>query len=424
MKQPHVVIAGGGFGGLTAAGLLAKQGCRVTLIDRHAYTTFQPLLYQVATGGLNPGDITYSLRAFAARYRRRVRFRRAYVTGIDTERRTVSTDVGDPIDYDYLVLALGVGANFFGIPGAKEHAKSIYTRAEALDVRDVVFGQIEALSMTETDETLTIMVVGGGATGVEMAGALAEMRTQGLPIAYPEIHPDRVRIMLVEMGPALLAPFDEKLQRYTLEELRKREVDVRLNAALQEVRPHSVIIKEGDDEREEQADLVIWGGGIGAHEIVNEWGLEQGKGGRIVVGDDLRVKGQDRVFAVGDCAVNPDNPLPQVAQPALQMGRHVAATIAATIKGVRTQPFRYRDKGSMATIGRSAAVVEVKGGPKLTGLPAWLSWVVLHLSFLLSNRNRLAAMINLGVRYLMYPRNANTIIGDIAKAEQAELADR
>jgi len=424
MKQPHVVIAGGGFGGLTAAGLLAKQGCRVTLIDRHAYTTFQPLLYQVATGGLNPGDITYSLRAFAARYRRRVRFRRAYVTGIDTERRTVSTDVGDPIDYDYLVLALGVGANFFGIPGAKEHAKSIYTRAEALDVRDVVFGQIEALSMTETDETLTIMVVGGGATGVEMAGALAEMRTQGLPIAYPEIHPDRVRIMLVEMGPALLAPFDEKLQRYTLEELRKREVDVRLNAALQEVRPHSVIIKEGDDEREEQADLVIWGGGIGAHEIVNEWGLEQGKGGRIVVGDDLRVKGQDRVFAVGDCAVNPDNPLPQVAQPALQMGRHVAATIAATIKGVRTQPFRYRDKGSMATIGRSAAVVEVKGGPKLTGLPAWLSWVVLHLSFLLSNRNRLAAMINLGVRYLMYPRNANTIIGDIDKAEQAELADR
>ena len=424
MKQPHVVIAGGGFGGLTAAGLPAKQGCRVTLIDRHAYTTFQPLLYQVATGGLNPGDITYSLRAFAARYRRRVRFRRAYVTGIDTERRTVSTDVGDPIDYDYLVLALGVGANFFGIPGAKEHAKSIYTRAEALDVRDVVFGQIEALSMTETDETLTIMVVGGGATGVEMAGALAEMRTQGRPIAYPEIQPVRGRSLLVEMGPALLAPFDEKLQRYTLEELRKREVDVRLNAALQEVRPHSVIIKEGDDEREEQADLVIWGGGIGAHEIGNEWGLEQGKGGLIVVGDDLRVKGQDRVFAVGDCAVNPDNPLPQVAQPALQMGRHVAATIAAAIKGVRTQPFRYRDKGSMATIGRSAAVVEVKGGPKLTGLPAWLSWVVLHLSFLLSNRNRLAAMINLGVRYLMYPRNANTIIGDIAKAEQAELADR
>lgn len=424
MKQPHVVIVGGGFGGLTAAGHLVKQGCRVTLVDRHAYTTFQPLLYQVATGGLNPGDITYSLRAFAARYRRRVRFRRAHVTGIDTERRTVSTDIGDPIDYDYLVLALGVGANFFGIPGAEEYAKSIYTRAEALDVRDVVFGQIEALSLTGVDESLTIVVVGGGATGVEMAGALAEMRTQGLPIAYPEINPDRVRVMLVEMGPALLAPFDKELQRYTLDELRKREVDVRLDTAIKEVRPHSVILAAGDDEREEQADLVIWGGGIGAHAIVERWGLEQGKGGRIVIGDDLRVKGQDRVFAIGDCAVNPDNPLPQVAQPALQMGRHVAETIAATLKGARTRPFRYRDRGSMATIGRSAAVVEVAGGPKLTGFPAWLSWVVLHLSFLLSNRNRLAAMINLGVRYLMYPRNANTIIGDIDKAEQAELADR
>lgn len=424
MEHTHVVIVGGGFGGLSAAGVLAKRGCRVTLIDRHAYTTFQPLLYQVATGGLNPGDITYSFRAFAARYRRRVRFRRAHVTGIDTDRRVVTTDVGAPIDYDYVILAPGVGANFFGIPGAQEHAKSIYTRAEALDVRDIVFGQVEALSLTGTDETMTVVVVGGGATGVEMAGALAEMRTQGVPVAYPEIHPDRLRVMLVEMGPALLAPFDKKLQRYTLRELEKREVDVRLNTTIKEVRAHSVLIAEGDQEREEQADLVIWGGGIGAHAIVEQWGFEQGKGGRIVIGDDLRVKGQDRVFAIGDGAVNPDNPLPQVAQPAMQMGRHAAAMILAAEQGEPAQPFRYRDKGSMATIGRSAAVVEIAGGPKLTGFPAWLTWVVLHLSFLLSGRNRLTAMINLGVRYVMYPRNANAIIGDIDKAQRAELADR
>lgn len=424
MKQPHVVIVGGGFGGLAAAGTLAKQGCRVTLIDRHAYTTFQPLLYQVATGGLNPGDITYSLRSFAARYRRRIRFRRALVTGVDTEARKVVTDIGSPIPYDYLILAPGVGANFFGIPGAEEHAKAIYTRAEAIDVRDVAFGQVEALSLTDTDETLTVVVVGGGATGVEMAGALAEMRSQGLPVAYPEIDPDRVRIMLVEMGPALLAPFDKSLQRYTLEQLRKRDVDVRLDTAIKEVRPHSVIVAKGDDEHEEQADLVLWGGGIGGHDLVGQWGFEQGKGGRIVIGDDLRVKGQDRVFAIGDAAVNPDNPLPQVAQPALQMGRHAAATIIAAEQGEKAKPFHYHDKGSMATIGRNAAVVEIAGGPKLTGFPAWMTWVVLHLSFLLSGRNRLSAMINLGVRYLMYPRNANAIVGDIGEAQQAELADR
>lgn len=424
MKRPHVVIVGGGFGGLAAAGTLAKQGCRVTLIDRHAYTTFQPLLYQVATGGLNPGDITYSLRAFAARYGRRVRFRRAHVTQIATEERRVLTDVGSPIDYDYVILAPGVGANFFGIPGAKEHARSIYTRAEAIDVRDLAFGKVEALSLTDNDETLTVVVVGGGATGVEMAGALAEMRTQGLPIAYPEIDPQRLRVMLVEMGPTLLAPFDRRLQRYTLRELRKRDVDVRLDTAIKEVRPHSVIVAKGDDEHEEQADLVIWGGGIGAHDLVEGWGFEQGRGGRIVIGDDLRVKGHDRVFAIGDAAVNPDNPLPQVAQPALQMGRHVADTIVAAEKGAAPRAFHYRDKGSMATIGRSAAVVEVAGGPKLTGFPAWLAWVVLHLSFLLSGRNRLSAMINLGVRYVMYPRNANAIVGDIDEPQRAELADR
>lgn len=426
MKQPHVVIVGGGFGGLAAAGVLAKQGCLVTLIDRQAYTTFQPLLYQVATGGLNPGDITYSLRAFAARYRKKVRFRRAQVTGVDTETRTVTTDVGDPVRYDYLILALGVGANFFGIPGASEHAKSIYTRAEALEVRDVVFGQVEALSLTAPTETLTVVVVGGGPTGVEMAGALAEMRTQGLPVAYPEIDPERLRVMLVEMGPALLAPFTKRLRDYTLRQLRKREVDVRLNTAIKHVRSNAVLLTVGDDdvEQEEQADLVIWAGGVGAHPVVAEWGFAQDKGGRIVVGDDLRVAGQQRVFAIGDCAIDPDNPLPQVAQPALQTGRHAAYGILALYRGETPTAFRYRDKGSMATIGRSAAVVEVAQGPNLTGLPAWLTWVVLHLSFLLSNRNRLAAMINLGVRYLMYPRNANAIIGDIDEAQKNELAER
>lgn len=420
MKKPHVVIVGGGFAGLRTAEELA-QDFHVTVVDRHAYTTFQPLLYQVATGGLNPGDITYSLRSFAARQRRGMSFRRASVTGIDTEKRVVTTDVGDPLSYDYLVLALGVGANFFGIPGGEEYARSIYTRAEALEVRDLIFGKVEAMTLADPDETLSIVVVGGGATGVEMAGALAEMKQQGLPVAYPELDPQRLRIMLVEMGPTLLAPFDEKLQGYTLDEITKRGVDVRLNTAIKEVREHSVVLGDGT---EEQADIVVWGAGIGGHDVVKDWGLEQGKGGRIVIGNDLRVAGQDRVYAVGDCAVTPDNPLPQVAQPAIQMGKHAAANITADHRGQPLTDFAYADRGSMATIGRSAAVVELPKGAKLKGLPAWLAWVVLHLSFLLGGRNRISSMVNLGFRYLMYPKSANTIVGDFDQVEKAELSDR
>lgn len=418
MNKPHIVIVGGGFGGIAAAEKLAKT-CRVTLVDRNAYTTFQPLLYQVATGGLNPGDITYSLRSFVARHRHGMRFRRACVTGIDTQNRIVTTDVGEPLTYDYLILAVGVGANFFGIPGAEEYAHSIYTRAEALAVRDEIFGKVEALTVAEPSKRLSVVVVGGGATGVEMAGALAEMKQQGVPIAYPELNPDRLGVILVEMGPVLLAPFDEKLQRYTLDQVRKRGVDVRLNTAIKEVREDSVVLGDG---AEEQADIVVWGAGIGGHDVVATWGFEQGRGGRIVVGDDLRVPGQDRVFAIGDCAITPDNPLPQVAQPAIQMGHRAAENILALEDGGAAAPFAYADRGSMATIGRSAAVVELPRGPRLKGLPAWLAWVVLHLSYLLGGRNRIASMVNLGFRYLMYPRSANSIVGDIGRVESRAIA--
>ncbi len=410
MAKTHVVVVGGGFGGLRAAEELARSGYSVTLIDRNAYSTFQPLLYQVATGGLNPGDITYSLRSFTGRFRRTMRFRRATVTAIDSTQRRVITDVGEPIPYDYLVLAVGVGANYFGIPGAAEHARAIYTRAEALEVRDLVFGRIEALTVADPGSCVSMVVVGGGATGVEMAGALAEMKQQGLPIAYPEVDPDRVRIMLVEMGPHLLARFARRLRNYTLKQVQKRGVDVRLNTGIKAVQADSVTLTDGTTE---QADVVIWGAGIGGHAEVADWGLVQGAGGRLVVDDDLRAVGHDRIFAVGDCALTPDHPLPQVAQPAIQMGLHAARMILALDAGEPTRPFAYADRGSMATIGRSAAVVELPVGPNLKGFPAWVAWVVLHLAYLLGGRNRIAAMVNLGFRYLMYPRSANAIIGDL-----------
>lgn len=394
------------------------MGCRVTVVDRHPYTTFQPLLYQVATGGLNPGDVTYSLRSYAGKRRPHVRFRRAHVTGIDAEARRVLCDNGEPIDYDFLVLAQGAGINHFGTPGAAEHTYSIYTRGQAIEVRDQVTTLLDQLSVDPYREA-AVVVVGGGATGVEMAGTLAEMRMQGIPIAYPEVHPSRLRVMLVEMADALLKPFDPELQHYTYEQLIQRGVDVRLNTGIAEVGENEVTFNDGETM---QADLVIWAAGIGAHPIVEQWGVPQGRGGRIEVDENLFVHGHDRIFAVGDAAIIDGQSLPQLAQPAMQMGKHVAKQIKALCTGEPLQPFRYDDKGIMATIGRSAAVVELAQGLKLKGLPAWTTWVALHLAFLLGGRNRIQAMINLGFRYLLYPRTANSIVGDVRQSDEDSAA--
>nr|WP_324252377.1 NAD(P)/FAD-dependent oxidoreductase [Enemella evansiae] len=418
MSAPHIVVVGAGFAGLNATNDLAAAGARVTLVDRHPYTTFQPLLYQVATGGLNPGDVTFSLRALAAKKKGRVRFRRANVTGIDTENKKVLVDQGSSIDYDYLVLAQGVGANFFGIPGASEYARSIYTRAEALEVRDLMFGLLEKLAVAPANQDLSVVVVGGGATGVEMAGTLAEMRSQGLPVAYPEVNPARVRVMLVEMGPVLLSPFKEDLQRYTLRQLQKRGVDVRLDTAIAEVRPGEVEFSDGTKEK---ADLVVWAAGIGGHDLVKKWGMPQGRGGRIVTEPTLQVKGFTDIFAVGDAAIIEQDPLPQLAQPAIQEGKLAAHNIRALDHGQPLKTMEYHDRGTMATIGRSSAVVQLPGGINVTGLPAWGMWVALHLAELLGGRNRIQAMINLGFRYLLYPKSANAIVGDLADSKTGEL---
>lgn len=408
----HVVVVGAGFGGLAVARDLAAKGCPVTLIDRHPYTTFQPLLYQVATGGLNPGDVTYSLRSLAARYKEYLRYRRASVERIDEENQQVICDAGDPVPYDYLVLAQGVGANFFGIPGADTYARSIYTRAEALGVRDIIFSGLEALTIAPKDRKMSIIVVGGGATGVEMAGALAEMKSMGIPSAYPELDPGRLQISLVEAGPSLLAPFRPRLQKYAMQELRSHGVDVRVHSAIAQVRADAV---ELNDRTVLAADLVIWAAGIGGHSLVKEWGMPLGKGGRILMDDHCRVQGKENIFAIGDAAINPDNPSPQLAQPALQMGKHVAREIQGAVDGEPVAQFAYHDKGTMATISRNAAVVQLKR-IDITGLFAWVFWVLLHITFLLGGRNRLAAMLNLGARYIVYPRNATAIVGDVAES--------
>ena len=415
MGESRVVIIGGGFAGLTAAHELTKAGREVMIIDRHAYTTFQPLLYQVATGALNPGDVTYSLRRWASNDRSHLAsFRRATVTGIDFEKKQVIVSRGQPIGYDKLIVSPGVGANFFGIPGAEEYTRRIYTRRQALEVRDIIFSGLELMAAERNpDKRFCAIVVGGGPTGVETAGALAEMKTQGLPVLYPEIGVDNFHVVLVEMTDRLLGPFDRRLQRYTKRALARLGVDVRLNTAVKEVFPDHVDFADGSQLA---CDIVIWASGVGAHSVVKDWGLPQGRGGRILVEPDQQVVGFEDVYAAGDACLCESEPQPQLAQPAIQQGKLVAHNILAAQDGGAQETFVYHDKGTMATIGRNAAVVQLPNGTKFTGFPAWLMWVLVHIATLLGGRNRISAMLNMGVRYLSWPKSAVGIIGDYVDA--------
>jgi NADH dehydrogenase len=407
--MPHVVIVGAGFGGLSAASELAKEGFRVTLLDRHPYNTFQPLLYQVATGGLNAGDVTYSLRFFSARHK--IRFRCTKVVGIDHDAREIECDDGVKIAYDYLIVSTGITTNHFGIPGAAENTMSMYTRPDALKVRDTIFGAIETIASSSDLLTgsFTVVIVGGGATGVEMAGQLAELRNNAIPMVYPELNPARVHVVMVEMGPHLLAPFAPSLRTYALRELVKRGVDVRLNTAISQVDADKVVFKDGTSM---PVDLVIWAAGVSGYPLLRSWGLPIGRAGRVEVNSDLRTTNDDRVFCVGDASLIVDNPLPQVAQPALQEGKHAAKQIVRLTRGLPTEPFSYKDKGSMATIGRADAVLQLPGGLKIKGLVAWLGWIALHILFLLGSRNRIQTLINLGTRYVGLGRSG-VIVGDV-----------
>ena len=404
----RVVIVGGGFGGLAAARELRHVDAEVVLLDRNLHHTFLPLLYQVASGALNPGDVTYSLRAFAGHFDN-VRFRRAEVTGVEAADHHVDLDDGTRIAYDYLVLATGVGPNYFGVPGAAEHSSHIYTRNASIELRDRLLGGLEALAQDGDHAGASVVVVGGGAVGVEIAGALAGLRNAALPIAYPELSPAQLRIVLVELTDRLLAPFAPSLRAYALRQLRRRGVEVHLETSVAEVHPDHVVL---DDGRQLSSVATIWATGVQAPDAVAQWGLPQAGGGRIRVGDDLRVVGESRVFAIGDIAAHDDDPLPQLAQPAMQGGRHAARQIRRLADGQASEPFTYRDKGIMATIGRNAAVAQLPRGLRLRGPVAWLAWVVLHVAQLMGNRNRLATLANLSVRYLSWKRSANVIVGD------------
>jgi NADH:ubiquinone reductase (H+-translocating) len=404
---PSVVVVGGGFAGLSAVQALSRSAAAVTLVDQNIYSTFQPLLYQVATAGLTSADVAYPL--WAATGKAGARFRKGELAGLDTERRVLQLAAGEQIHYDYLILAAGVSAAFFGVAGAAEHGLSLYTRRDAVMLRNQLLDALELRNEGLTDPQLDITVVGGGATGVELAGTLAELRNIALPAAFPQIDRAAFRVRLIEMAPALLLPYRDSLRDYTRQQLLHRGVDVMLGTAIKEVRPGSVLLADGTEHR---SDMTVWAAGISAPSAAWNAGLPRGKGGRIQTGPDLRVVGQERIFAVGDLSIQDEDPVAQLAQPAIQQGRHAGEQVARLIAGRPTESFAYHDKGIMATIGRRSAVVQLPGGLRLRGTIAWLAWLGLHLIYLLGNRNRLVTLVNLAWRYLTWSRGGGVIVGD------------
>jgi len=401
----RVIVIGMGFAGLATVRGLTRAGLRVTLVDRNVYSTFQPLLYQVATGGLNPSDVAYPLRGFAYRYG--ARFRRGELGAIDDTARKITLARGEELEYDYLILATGVSAAYYGVTGADKHSFGLYTRRDAVALRDQLMACLERLSTGARGQEAAITVVGGGATGVELAGTLADLRNIALATAFPDIDRSRLRIRLVEQAPALLTPYVPSLREYAHRQLADRGVDIRLDTTIREITADQVVLAGGEQL---PSDVTVWAAGVTAPESVGGWGLPQGRGGRIQVGPDLRVTGHDRIFAIGDTALTGDQPAPQLAQPALQMGRFAAEQIARLEAGQPTARFAYHDKGIMATIGRRSAVVQLPYHVRIRGTLAWFAWLGLHLVTLLGNRNRISALINLSYRYLSWGRGGAILV--------------
>ena len=413
MRRERVVIIGVGFGGMSAAKVLEKANLEVIVIDKHNYHTFLPLLYQVATSGLNSADVAYPARGLFRRHRR-VLFRQGTVVGVDWEKQEVLLKGEDPVPYDHLIIGAGASANYFGVTGAAEHTFPLYSMPDALNVRNVLLSLFEAADARRDlihAGVLNIVVVGGGPTGIETAGAIAELIDHVLEADFHDLNVHRARVILVEQSDALLQPFDPELRDYAKTELRRKGVEVRLNTAVKVVGEDYVVI--GDEEEFIPTRMVIWGAGNRAAPVADALGLAQGPGGRIVTNPDCSVPGKANVYAVGDIAAIPDGDggtLPGLAQVAIQSGRHAAKQILRTISGQPHTRLKYTDKGMMATIGRTAAVAELSTGQKLTGFAAWGAWLGLHLVYLVGMRNRVSVSLNWAWSYLTWDRGPRLIL--------------
>jgi NADH dehydrogenase len=404
LQKPRVVILGAGFGGLTAARKMAKFA-NVTVVDRHNFQTFLPLLYQVSTAGLAADHVAHPVRG--ALRKTGVQFRMGTPISVDHKNKSVKLDSSEVLEFDYLVVALGSATADFGIPGVTEHALGMKSVHEALNIRAEVLRRFEDLCRFEDDTMFSISVVGGGPTGVEMAGAFAEL-VNG-PLKNDQRHAAaHIKINLIEAGSRILPMFSEKLSAHGKKDLEKLGVTVYLNTAVKEIKPRTIEVSDG---RTIASEVTVWAAGVKGEPTAAKLNLPL-INTRIDVGNTLQVKNYPHIFAIGDIAgfvADNGRMLPMVAPVALQQGRHVAQQIKRLAAGQELKPFKYLDKGSMATIGRHKAIVEVKSF-RLTGIPAWYAWLWLHLFYLLGGRNKIGTMADWTYNYLTFDRGNRHIM--------------
>ena len=404
MTRPKVVILGAGFGGLTAARSLHTIA-DVTLVDRHNFQTFLPLLYQVSTAGLAADHVAYPIRG--ALRKMKVAFRMGSPIAIDHKNKSVKLDSSEEIPFDYLIVALGSATHDFGIKGVAEHALGMKSVSEALSIRSSIMRRFEDLCRFQDETVLNVTVVGGGPTGVEMAGAIAELKKG--PLKNDEAHAAaHIKVNIIEAGPRLLPSFSPLLSERTKSDLEKLGVSVLTDSIVKEVKPRQIIFKDG---RKIGSEVTIWAAGVVGEPAMKKLNIPL-ESGRIAVDPSLQVSNYPHIFAIGDIAGAKGNDgrfLPMVAPVAMQQGKFVARQIENLLAGKSLSPFKYRDKGSMATIGRHKAVVEV-GPLKLSGVIAWYAWLWLHLFYLLGGRNKIGTMADWTWNYLTFDRGNRHIM--------------
>ena len=414
--MPHVVIVGGGFGGLNVARALAGADVRVTLLDRHNYHLFQPLLYQVATASLSPGDVASPIR-WILRNQKNVEVLLAAVREIDAAGRRVIIEDGEPIPYDYLVLASGAAHAYFGHPEWAERAPGLKTLDDALEMRRRVLLAFEAAERepdaVRQQRLLTFVIVGGGPTGVELAGALAEIARQSLRKDFRRIRPESARIVLLEGSPYVLAPFADPLRIAARQSLERLGVEVRTGSVVTGMDEDGVLI----GAERISASTILWAAGVAASPVAKSLGVPLDRAGRVTTEQTLALQAQPEIFVVGDICIfmQDGKPLPGVAQVAMQQGTCAAWNIRRAIAGQPLEPFRYKDYGIMATIGRGAAVGDIFG-LKISGFFAWLFWIFLHIFWLIGFRNRFVVMTEWAWAYATHQRRVRLITGNDSRA--------
>lgn len=406
----RVVIIGGGFGGLNLAKTLKNKNFQVVMLDKNNYHTFQPLLYQVATSGLEPDSIAYPIRKIF-KNQQRFHFRMASVERINATDNIVETNIG-PLDYDYLVIATGTTTNFFGMKGVEKYAMTMKTVSEALDLRSLILQNFEKALLANEEEQESYMnfpIVGGGPTGVELAGALAELKNHILPADYPDLNIQRMKIQVIEMQDEVLKPMSEKASKKALSYLQELGVDVMLNKSVESFDGEKLTFKSGEVL---ESKTLIWAAGVRGN-IIDGFPENSIDRGRYIVDRTSKVKGSENIYAIGDIAhmVTPlfENGLPQVAPVANQQGIFLGKNLVRLQLKEATENFEYKDQGSMATIGRNRAVVDI-GKIRFQGTIAWFVWMFVHLISLVGFRNRVVTFFNWTYNYFSFDRGARLII--------------